>query len=162
MFTSRVATPDDYDAIAAVVDEWWDRPMLDKLPRIFLDHFWSTSTVVEDEQGLAAFLIGFMSPSHSEIAYIHFVGVRPDLRSVGLARDLYRKFFEIARQDGRREIHAVTNPRNITSIGFHTRLGFSVDGPIPDYDGPGQALMAFSAPIDASNSWGPEEAKSHL
>ena len=33
----RVARPQDYDAIASVVDAWWGRPMLDFLPRLFLD-----------------------------------------------------------------------------------------------------------------------------
>jgi hypothetical protein len=37
--TLRTATPADYDAIAAVVDDWWGRPVRRMLPRLFLDHF---------------------------------------------------------------------------------------------------------------------------
>jgi hypothetical protein len=52
----RVARPEDYDSIVAVVDEWWGRSVSPSLPRLFLDYFWSTSRVGEDEHGLAAFL----------------------------------------------------------------------------------------------------------
>jgi GNAT superfamily N-acetyltransferase len=82
----RVARAEDYDRIIAVVDEWWGRPVSSSLPRLFLDHFWSTSRIVEDEHGLAAFLIAFFSPSQPRLAYVHFVGVRPDHRGSGLAR----------------------------------------------------------------------------
>lgn len=59
----HVASPNDYDRIVAVVDDWWGRPVVAGLPRLFLDHFWNTSRVAEDEQGLAAFLVAFMSPA---------------------------------------------------------------------------------------------------
>ena len=59
----RVARAEDYNRIVAVVDEWWGRPVGSCLPRLFLDHFWSTSRIVEDDLGLAAFLIAFVSPS---------------------------------------------------------------------------------------------------
>ncbi len=61
----RVARPEDYDGIVAVVDEWWGRSVSPSLPRLFLDHFWSTSHIVEDEHGLAAFLIALLSPSQT-------------------------------------------------------------------------------------------------
>jgi ribosomal protein S18 acetylase RimI-like enzyme len=41
----RQARPDDYDVISAVVDRWWGRPILDSLPRLFLDHFFGSSLV---------------------------------------------------------------------------------------------------------------------
>ncbi|WP_018504228.1 hypothetical protein [Parafrankia discariae] len=76
----RVARPDDYDAIAAVADDWWGRPGGAALSRLFLDHFHGSSRVVEDDHGLA---------------------------------------------------------------GFRRRLGFAVDGPVPDYNGPGRPMMVF-------------------
>jgi hypothetical protein len=70
----RVACPEDYDRIVAVVDDWWGRPVRASLPRLFLDHFWSTSRVAEDGQELAGFLVAFVSPSLPHVAYLHFVG----------------------------------------------------------------------------------------
>lgn len=129
--TIRQARPDDHDAIVAVVDEWWGRPIAEKLPRLFLDHFYLTSLVAEDQHGLGGFLVGFLSPSALDEAYIHFVGVRPDLRSAGLAKDLYLRFFAIARSGNRSVVRAITSLGNIGSIGFHERMGFTVDLPEP-------------------------------
>ncbi len=42
---------DDYDAIAAVADQWWDRPVLASLPRLFLDHFHRSSLVIDGPDG---------------------------------------------------------------------------------------------------------------
>ena len=88
---ARPARPGDYDAIAAVIDAWWGRPLLAALPRLFLDHFHDTSLVIDGPGGLVAFLIGILSPSEPERAYIHFVGVSPRLRGNGLARSLYER-----------------------------------------------------------------------
>ena len=41
----RQAEPGDYDAIAGVIDEWWGRPVLASLPRLFFDLFHRTSLV---------------------------------------------------------------------------------------------------------------------
>lgn len=49
----RAATPDDSEAIAAVMDEWLGRPIRSILQRMFLDHFHRTSLVATDDDGLA-------------------------------------------------------------------------------------------------------------
>jgi predicted GNAT superfamily acetyltransferase len=139
----RNARPDDYDTIAAVVDAWWGRPILVVLPRLFLDHFHDTSLVAERDGDLAGFLVGFLSPARPLEAYVHVVGVAPDLRRTGLARDLYTRFFALAAGRGRTVVSAVTSPVNTGSVAFHRRLGFTVAGPVPDHDGPGHALMTF-------------------
>jgi hypothetical protein len=72
----RTATAADYDQIIAVVDDWWGRPIRHALARVFLDHFFATSTIAEGDGELAGFLIGFLSPSQPDAAYIHFVGVQ--------------------------------------------------------------------------------------
>lgn len=145
--TLRPATPGDYDAMAAVVDEWWGRPVLGSLPRLFLDHFHRTSMVAEGPDGMAGFLIGFLSPSAADEAYIHFVGVSPAARGAGLGRTLYERFFALARAHDRRVVKAITSPVNEASIAFHRRMGFTVTGPIPDYNGPGAHLVTFERPL---------------
>jgi ribosomal protein S18 acetylase RimI-like enzyme len=139
----RTAAAADYDPIIAVLDDWWGRPVRQALPRLFLDHFHATSLVAERDGDLAGFLIGFMSPSLPDTAYIHFVGVHPAFRGNGLARALYQRFFELAAADGRRVVRAVTAPRNTGSIAFHTAMGFTVTEPIPGYDGPSSGKVVF-------------------
>jgi ribosomal protein S18 acetylase RimI-like enzyme len=146
----RVARPEDYDGIVAVVDEWWGRSVSPSLPRLFLDHFWSTSRVVEDEHGLAAFLVSFVSPSDPCLAYVHFVGVRPDHRGSGLARGLYEEFAQLAQEYGCTEVRAITAPGNAGSIRFHQRLGFDVTGPVADYNGPGRSMVIFRRQFSVS------------
>jgi L-amino acid N-acyltransferase YncA len=142
-YVVRTARAKDYEPIAAVVDDWWGRPILAALPRFFLDAFHHTSFVALDEAGMVGFLIGVLPPAQSDQAYIHFVGVRPDARSSGLARDLYQRFFTLATAAGARWVGAITGPANHPSIAFHARMGFTVTGPVPDYNGPGHDMMVF-------------------
>ncbi|ACY95927.1 GNAT family N-acetyltransferase [Thermomonospora curvata] len=140
----RPAEPADYDAIVAVMDDWWGRPVRAALPRLFLDHFHRTSIVAEHDGDL----VGFLSPSAPEVAYIHFVGVDPRFRGRGLARRMYRRFFELARSDGRSVVQAITSPHNHGSIAFHTALGFTVTGPVPGYNGPSADRVVFRLDLD--------------
>ena len=140
----RRAVAADYDGIIAVVDDWWGRPVRHALPRLFLDHFHDTSFIAEDSGGgLVGFLIGFLSPAKRDTAYIQFVGVASYLRGTGLARRLYEAFFALAAGHGRAVVRAVTAPVNSASIAFHTAMGFTVTGPITDYDGPSAAKVLF-------------------
>lgn len=140
----RAALAADYDQIAAAVDGWWGRPIGAALPRLFLDHFHRTSLVAEDTNGLAGFLVGFPSPDQPDVAYLHFVGVRPDRRGSGLGRALYETFFALVRAAGRHRVHAITAPTNSGSVRFHERLGFTVSGPVEDYNGPGRPALRFA------------------
>jgi predicted GNAT superfamily acetyltransferase len=140
----RTARAADYDRIIAVVDDWWGRPVHRALPRLFLDHFHDTSFIAERSgSGLAGFLVGFCSPAQRDCAYIQFVGVAPGERETGLGRLLYEAFFEMAAKDGRRVVRAVTAPVNSVSIAFHAAMGFTVTGPVDDYDGPSSPKVLF-------------------
>ncbi len=143
--TIRSARPEDYDAIVAVVDAWWGRPMAGLLNRLYLHHFCDTSLIAEDGDGeLAGFVVGFLSPSRPGEAYLHFTGVAPVMRRSGLARSLYERFFAGAREDGRTVVKAITSPQNVRSIAFHTAMGFHCSQPVADYDGPGEDRVVFS------------------
>jgi ribosomal protein S18 acetylase RimI-like enzyme len=139
----RPARREDYDAIAAVIDQWWGRPVLGSLPRLFFDLFHRTSLVIDGAEGPAAFLAGILSPSDPRQAYIHFAGVDPGTRQRGLGRVLYEAFFALARADGRSEVRAVTSPANTGSVAFHQSMGFAVTGPVPGYNGPGRDFIVF-------------------
>jgi ribosomal protein S18 acetylase RimI-like enzyme len=114
------------------------------LPQLFFVHFEGTSYVVDDDEGqLAAFLIGFLSQTDPDEAYIHFVGVSPEHRGEGLGRQLYERFFDDARGAGRTRVTCVTSPVNEGSVAFHEALGFASERVAHDYDGPGEDRVLF-------------------
>jgi predicted GNAT superfamily acetyltransferase len=147
-FAVRNVTPADWDRVTAVLVEWWQgRDLSDLLPRLFFQHFCTTSWLVEQDGELVAFLVGFVCPTHDDEAYIHFVGVDPELRGRGIAKGLYELFFDVARAQGRSVVRVITSPVNQASLAFHSHIGFVMlpgdgeqDG-VPiwlDYDGPGR------------------------
>jgi ribosomal protein S18 acetylase RimI-like enzyme len=84
-------------------------------------------------------------------AHIHFLGVDPDHRRAGLARALCEGFFELAALAGRTRVSAITSPVNTGSIAFHERMGFTVRGPIADYNQPGTAHVVFERALEPPN-----------
>lgn len=145
----RHAEPADYGRVIGRVNAWWGgREMAPMLPRLFFVHFEGTSYVLDDEDGqLAAFLIGFLSQTDPEEAYVHFVGVAPEHRGEGLGRRLYERFFEDARGHGRTRVRSVTSPANEESVAFHKALGFEAERVAHDYDGPGEDRVLFVKPL---------------
>jgi ribosomal protein S18 acetylase RimI-like enzyme len=149
----RKLLPNDFDQISSVVDEWWDgRPVRSMVPRLFFEHFNSTSLAIGDPGKVVGFLIGFVSPSNPESAYIHFVGVNPSRRGQGLARSMYETFFCNVAALGCKEIRCVTSPMNRGSIAFHIRMGFELSlgngevGGVPvflHYAAPGEHRVLF-------------------
>lgn len=142
-FAVRAAKPEDFDTIIAVIDGWWGRLASRDLTRLFLSHFFDTSLIAEHDGELAGFVIGFLSPSKPQEAYIHFTGVAPRWRGAGLARSLYTRFFDRARKDGRTVVKAITSAQNDQSIAFHKAMGFTCSDPIKDYDGPSLDRVVF-------------------
>lgn len=123
----RTVIESDYDRIISVLDEWWGgRHMSDMLPRLFFKHFNDTSILMEETGEVVAFLIGFVSQSNSDQAYVHFVGIDPRYRKKGLGKELYKTFTDIVILKGCKTIHLVTSPVNKNSIGFHTHIGFNI------------------------------------
>jgi GNAT superfamily N-acetyltransferase len=156
--TIRRPIADDHERVLAVMVDWWGgRDLRSMLPRVFFEHFRATSLIAEHEDELIGFLVGFPCPDHSGEAYIHFVGVHPAWRAAGLGRDLYQRFFRLARTQGRTVVHSVTAPVNKGSIAFHTALGFTIlpgddeiDGvPVTFDPGPqGDHLVHFELDLD--------------
>jgi GNAT superfamily N-acetyltransferase len=108
----REPTVADHLRVLGAIDQWWGglggatasirRPA--RLPRLFFEHFTGTSLLPERDGELVGFLIGFLSQSRSEEAYIHFVGVAPALRGGGVGAALYERFFAVARVHGRSRV----------------------------------------------------------
>jgi N-acetylglutamate synthase-like GNAT family acetyltransferase len=156
----RRARPDDWPAVTEVMVDWWGgRDLRALLPSIFFEHFTSTSLIVERRGDLVAFLVGFLCQDHADEAYIHFVGVDPGLRHEGIAHELYRRFYAVARAHDRHVVRAVTSPVNQTSIAYHVHLGFRivtgdgiVDGvPVTlNEDGPGEHRVHFELHLEAA------------
>lgn len=140
---------DDHARVLAAVVDWWPggrgHELVGLLPRLFFQHFTSTSWVLEDAAGgLRGFVIGFRSADDPAVAYIHFVGVDPSLRRGGIARGLYETFFADLAAVGCTRVDAITGPPNTVSQAYHRAMGFSVSEVIPDYDGPGEDRVAMS------------------
>ena len=150
----RTAEPADHDKIIAALQNWWGgRDLTAMLPRLFLNHFNATSFIIEKESEMIGFLIGFISPSLKNEAYVHFMGVHPDFRKKGIGTLLYERFFEICRNHNRNIIRACTSPVNRGSVDFHKRIGFQlepgddeIDGlPVTsDYNRPGDHKVQFT------------------
>ncbi|MDP5275484.1 GNAT family N-acetyltransferase [Chengkuizengella axinellae] len=132
----RNLKPSDYTAISPLIDEWWGgRKMSHLLPKLFFDHFNDTSFIVEKDGDIIGFLIGFLSQTSSDKAYIHFVGVDPKYRKFNVGRQLYNTFFDQVKQNDRHSVHCITSPVNKTSIAFHLKMGFLIEGGDKEIDG---------------------------
>lgn len=124
----RYAEPSDYEPIIFVIDEWWGgRKMANMLPKLFFVHFRQTSFVAEHEGRVVGFLVGFVSQTFKEVAYIHFVGIHPEFRRNGIGRLLYEQFFEAVQTLDCSLVRCVTSPVNKSSVAFHLGMGFSVE-----------------------------------
>ncbi|MGE1115177.1 GNAT family N-acetyltransferase [Priestia megaterium] len=125
--TVRLVKGSDYYVISPLINDWWNgRQMSDLLPKLFFDHFKNTSFIVEEEGKIIGFLIGFLSQSYLNEAYIHFVGIHPEHRGKGIGRQLYNQFFDVIKQNGRNIVRCVTSPVNKASIAYHTKMGFEI------------------------------------
>ncbi len=147
--TIRHAQSSDYGRVIGRVNAWWGgRDMAPMLPKLFFLHFEGTSFVAERDDGqLAGFLVGFVSQTDPEEAYIHFVGVAPEERGTGLGRELYERFFAVVREHGCAVVRCVTSPANEDSVAFHAAMGFAVDRVVEDYDGPGEDRVLLVRPL---------------
>jgi ribosomal protein S18 acetylase RimI-like enzyme len=155
----RHVEPSDYPFVIPVVNDWWGgRRMADMLPKLFFVHFRQTSFVAEHGGNIIGFLIGFVSQTFGNEAYIHFAGVHPEFRKRNLGRALYERFFEAVKNLGCTAVSCVTSPVNKGSVSFHLRMGFSmeastrsIDGiPVAEnYDGRGEDRILFVKTLTA-------------
>ena len=153
-FKIRNSTPSDHPRIIGVLKDWWSgRDLTSSLPMLFFKHFCTTSfIIVDDNEEIIAFLVGFLSQAQVDEGYIHFIGVHPKYREVGFGRYLYEKFYQICKENDRSIVRACTSPENKGSIEFHKKLGFRIESgngtisniPVTlDYNRPGDPKVLF-------------------
>jgi GNAT superfamily N-acetyltransferase len=144
--------------VIAAIDAWW--PGLHMVhgvcPQLFR-HVGDSCILVEHEDRLIGFLVGFVSQRLPDSGYIHYAGVHPDHRGAGLGREMYRRFAALTRARGRTEVFAETGAWNLRSIAFHRRLGFvlvpgdEIRGEVPvhrDATGHGFDCVEMVWPLD--------------
>jgi GNAT superfamily N-acetyltransferase len=141
------------DLIAVSEEREWFWGERDKR---FLHHvmlvreFGDTAFVVRDSEGKAiAYLFGLVTPAH--VGYVHLVAVREGHRGQGLAKRLYARFEEVARELGALRLKAITQPVNAVSIAFHRAQGFAVTE-VEGYSGPGTTRIVFSKDIGGAGA----------
>lgn len=137
-------TKADFDAIIDGLPAFWgERDPTELHHPMFVHEFGDSALLIRDTQGaIAAYLFGFFLPER-KLAYVHIVAVREDQRGQGLARSLYERFRELARERGCEQIKAIARPDNTASIALHRAMGMdAVEA--PDYSGPGRARVVFS------------------
>lgn len=158
----RQAREGDYGEVSTALQTWWTQPGVNSeagareraalVPRLWLQHFATTSLLAERDERMIGFLVGFLSQDRADEGYIHFVGISPEQWGRGTGRALYERFFAVCRKAGRSTVRCVTSPQNSLSIAFHTAMGFLVEpGTEPagsvtataDYDGLGVHRVAF-------------------
>lgn len=144
----RNCKPADHKKIIAVLTDWWGgRDLTGMLPKLFLIHFNNTSFIVEKQGELIAFLIGFLSPAKPEEGYIHFAGVHPAYRRIGIGEYVYDRFFRICKRNNRHIVRSCTSPVNKGSIEFHKKLGFNISSGNAEIDGI-QVTLDYNKPDD--------------
>jgi ribosomal protein S18 acetylase RimI-like enzyme len=162
--TIRPVTPSDLAPLVAVADAWWGAPpgtISGQLHRTFFEHFSDTCLVATTSDGSpVGFLIGFLSQTHTDEAYIRLIAAHPGFRKAGVGRALYERFFAIVRARGRRLVRCVTSPGNTASLAFHARLGFKIEpgdthseNGIPittNYDGRGAVRVRLVKHLDTA------------
>lgn len=152
-FELRRVNDGDYEYVIARLDEWWGgRSVAAMLPRLFFTHFDDTTIVAcnpasDDPIG---FLCGFRSATDPACAYIHFVGVDPAMRGLGIGRALYEWFIQRAAALGCSRVECVTSPLNTGSRQFHAAMGFD-EVLIDDYDGRGESRMKLTRAVVAAS-----------
>ncbi len=119
----RNVRPSDYPPIITMLDDWWGgRKMSAMLPRLFFEHFCDTSFIIEGDEKIVAFLIGFLSQSRSDEAYIHFVGVHPLPHTVGSNNadmDVFYMSVFLTLCNRTNVLWSVVSPRPLTQSRLH-------------------------------------------
>jgi hypothetical protein len=112
----RHANESDYVSVIHVINDWWGgRQMADMLPKLFFQHFQTSSFIAEQDNEMIGFLVGFLSQTYPDEAYIHFVrgasGLSPDGSRPPLVRTVLFRGGPARPHDG--PLHHVARQSNL-------------------------------------------------
>lgn len=134
--TIRHAFPEDHQKIIDVIPGWLEgKDLRAYVSKLFLIHFNNTCFIAEKNGRLAGFLIGFLSQTQPDEAYIHFACVDPAQRMDGTARMLYRDFYNVCRDHSRTIVRSSIALENRLSIDFHLKMGFEMESGDKEIEG---------------------------
>jgi ribosomal protein S18 acetylase RimI-like enzyme len=126
-------------------DEFWGgRDMRQVHSAQWFHQFGQWGRLARDAGRIVGYQLGVVTADG--VGYVQAIAVLPAYRRAGLAARLWRDFAAQAAAAGATRLAAVTTPTNTVSVAFHTGLGMAAEE-IPDYAGPGQPRILFSAPV---------------
>ena len=147
----KLCSKADFDQIIEnIVDFWGSERTLHLHHPIFLYEFGNSAFVIKNEEQVIAYLLGLLSQT-SAIGYVHLVAVHQSHQGQGLGYQLYKHFFDFAKEQGCKSIKAITTVTNKRSIAFHKQLGMMLIGEpnaeglpiVKDYGGLGNHRVVF-------------------
>lgn len=108
-----------------MVESWFGHPVGLVMHRLFFEQLGPSGVWLEHSGGApVGFLLGLVSESEPELAYVHMHVVDPVWRGRGVGARLYGDFCERAHDRGCRRVRALAAPERAASRRFHERLGF--------------------------------------
>ena len=123
LMQTRKITKADFDQIVEVIDRWWGGPMANFAHPMFFYELGDNALIVEENNQLVGFLLGFIVFKAPKTGYVHLVGIHPDFRRKGVGRILYETFTERCRSLGCERMKAITTPGNEGSLAASTGAG---------------------------------------
>ncbi|WAL41476.1 GNAT family N-acetyltransferase [Brevibacterium sp. BRM-1] len=127
--------------VTAQEDFWGERDLMSSHDPYWFRQLDSSGLVARYQNQIVGYLLGVV-PQEGP-GYIHLAAAHNDFRHLGIGRALYAAFVDRARQLGKQEVQATTEPENTGAIAFHTDLGFESEL-IIDYAGPERPRVLFT------------------
>ncbi len=140
---TREITKAYFDEIVEVIDRWWGGPIGTFAHPIFFYELGDNALIVEEDNKMIGFLLGFIAHQPVRTGYVHLVGIHPDYRRRGVGRVLYAEFTERCRKAECERMKAITTLGNEGSIRFHEAVGWETEA-IDDYAGRDRKRLVFT------------------
>jgi GNAT superfamily N-acetyltransferase len=147
---TRKITKADFDHIVEVIDRWWGGPISTFAHPIFFYELGDNALVVEEDDRMIGFLLGFIVFKAPKTGYVHLVGIHPEYRRQGVGRLLYENFTERCRSLGCLQMKAITTVGYEGSLRFHEAMGWRAQE-VDDYAGPNRRRVVFTKDLLPSN-----------
>jgi ribosomal protein S18 acetylase RimI-like enzyme len=146
MQTRRI-TKSDFDTIVEMIDKWWGGPISTFAHPIFFYELGENALIVEEDNTIIGFLLGFIATEPVRTGYVHLVGIHPDYRRRGVGRLLYQHFTDRCREASCTRMKAITTASNEGSMRFHLAVGW-IAQEIEDYAGPARKRIVFTRDLE--------------